>query len=57
VGTAKFFLDRAKEPSTWRGAAVMVGTLGVGVNPDAMQQIGLAVGAVISAIEIFRKEK
>ena len=53
----KFFLDRAREPSTWRGAAVMVGTLGVGVNPDAIQQIGLAVGAVISAIEIFRKEK
>jgi len=52
----KFFLDRAREPSTWRGAAIMAGTMGVGVNPEAVQQIGLAVGAVISAIEIFRKE-
>ncbi len=52
----KYILDRAKEPSTWRGLAVMLGAFGVYANPDAIQQIGTAVGADISAIEIFRRE-
>ena len=51
-----YFLSRVKEPSTWRGLAVMLGALGVGVNPEAVNQIGAAVGAAIAAVEIFRKE-
>jgi len=50
-----YFLDRAKEPSTWRGLSVLLGALGVYANPDAIQQVGIAVAGVISAIEIFRK--
>ena len=52
----KYLLDRAKEPSTWRGLSVLLGALGVYANPDAIQQIGVSVGAVISVIEIFRRE-
>lgn len=52
----KYFLDRAKEASTWRGLAVMLGAFGVYANPDAIQQVGVAVGAFVSAIEIFRKD-
>ena len=51
----KYFIDRAKEPSTWRGLAVMLGAFGVYANPDAIQQVGVAVAGIISAIEIFRK--
>lgn len=50
-----YFLDRAKEPSTWRGLSILLGALGVYANPDAIQQVGIAVAGVISAIEIFRK--
>lgn len=50
-----FILDRSKEPSTWRGVALLLGVLGVGYNPDAIMQIGVMVGAAVSAIEIGRK--
>jgi len=50
-----FAIDRAKEPSTWRGIALLLGVLGVGFNPDAIMQIGIMVGAAVSAIEIGRK--
>jgi hypothetical protein len=52
----KYLFDRLREPSTWRGAALLVGALGLQVQPDAIAQIGTAVGAVISVIEILRKE-
>ena len=52
-----FITDRLREPSTWRGIALMAGTLGVGLNPEAIQQVGVAVGAAIAAVEVFRKEK
>lgn len=50
-----YILDRAKEPSTWRGLALMLAAFGVSVNPEGIMQIGTAAGAVIAAIEIFRK--
>jgi hypothetical protein len=53
----QYILSRAKEPSTWRGISILIGVLGIQANPEAINQIGMATGAVISAIEIFRKEK
>jgi len=50
-----FAIDRSKEPSTWRGLALLLGVLGVSFNPDAVMQIGVMVGAAVSAIEIGRK--
>jgi len=50
-----FAIDRVKEPSTWRGIALLLGVLGVSFNPDAIMQIGIMVGAAVSAIEIGRK--
>lgn len=51
-----YILDRLKEPSTWRGIAVLVGTLGMHLSPDLIPAIGAAVAAVIGAIEVIRKE-
>lgn len=51
-----YVFQRAREPSTWRGLAMLLGAFGVGVNPEAINQIGVAVGAAIAAVEIFRKE-
>jgi hypothetical protein len=52
----RYVFDRLKEPSTWRGAAILAGAFGLRLQPDAIAQIGTAVGAAISVIEILRKE-
>lgn len=52
----QYFIDRAKEPSTWRGLALFAGAVGLHISPDALLTIGTAVSAIISVIEIFRKE-
>jgi hypothetical protein len=53
----KYFLDRMKEPSTWRGLALMLGALGVGVSPEMVNSIGSAVIAALGAIEVIRRER
>ena len=50
-----YLLDRLKEPSTWRGLAVMVGAFGVHMHPDLMPAIGTAVIAAIGLVEVVRK--
>lgn len=49
--------DRLKEPSTWRGLALLFGAAGIGMEPAAAEQISVSVAAAIAAIEIIRKEK
>jgi hypothetical protein len=53
----KYFLDRLKEPSTWRGLALMLGALGVGVSPDMLNSISGAVIAALGLIEVIRRER
>jgi hypothetical protein len=53
----KFVIDRLKEPSTFRGLAVILGLVGVNLTPDQSNTIAAAVAGVIAAIEIFRVEK
>jgi hypothetical protein len=46
----KFILDRAKEPSTWRGISLFLTALGVYVDPTLYQQIttiGLSVAGIL----------
>lgn len=52
----KWLLDRAREPSTWKGLALLAGIMGVNVAPELLMQIGTVVGAVIGAIDVGRKE-
>jgi hypothetical protein len=52
----QYLIDRAKEPSTWRGLALLAGAVGLHLSPDALPAIGAMVSAIISVIEIFRKE-
>jgi hypothetical protein len=52
-----YFIDRLKEPSTWRGLALMLGALGVGVSPEMVNSIGSAVIAALGAIEVIRRER
>ena len=44
------------QPSTWRGIAGIIATLGFGISPELTHVISIALGAALSAIEILRNE-
>lgn len=52
----RWLMDRVREPSTWKGLALLAGVMGLNVAPELLLQIGTVVGAVIGAIEVGRKE-
>ena len=53
----KTILDRLKEPSTYRGLAVLAGTAGIILSPELAAAIGATVAAIIGLIEVIRSEK
>ena len=44
------------QPSTWRGAAGIAALFGISLSPELTHQIAIALGAALSAIELFRNE-
>lgn len=50
------WLRLLKQPSTYRGIALVLGVLGVGVAPALITEIGSAVAGVIAVIEMVRDE-
>jgi hypothetical protein len=50
-------ISRLKEPSTFRGLAILAGLGGIAVDPAQVNAIAAAVAAVIALIEVFRDEK
>ena len=44
------------QPSTWRGMAGLAALCGISLSPTLTEQIALALGAILSAIELFRNE-
>jgi hypothetical protein len=52
----KAILARLKEPSTFRGLAVLGGLVGLSLSPLHWDAIAAAVAAAIGLIEVFRKE-
>ncbi len=51
------FISHLKQPSTFRGLAVLGGLAGLSLSPQHWEAIGSAVAAIIAAIEIFRDER
>ena len=49
-------LARLKEPSTFRGLAILAGLGGIAIDPAQVNAIAAAVAAIIALIEVFRKE-
>ncbi|MBF0192280.1 MAG: hypothetical protein HQL99_14235 [Magnetococcales bacterium] len=45
----QFLIERAREPSTWRGAAMMLTAVGVSVSPESMNDI-VAVGTGLAGL-------
>jgi len=50
-------LSHLKQPSTFRGLAVLGGLAGLSLSPQHWEAIGSAVAAAIALVEIFRNEK
>jgi hypothetical protein len=46
-----------KQPSTIRGLAILLGLVGVNLDPDQVNAITAGVVAALGLIEVFRKEK
>ena len=44
------------QPSTWRGVAGFTALFGIRLSPELTNQIAIALGAALSAIELFRNE-
>jgi len=51
----KYLLDRLKEPSTWRGLAILATVFGININPEQVNAIVTVGGCVIGAIGAFTK--
>jgi hypothetical protein len=52
-----YILARLKEPSTYRGLAILGGIVGISLDPEQWTAISAAVAAVIGLVEVFRREK
>jgi len=50
-------IERLKEPSTYRGLALLGAVVGINLSPDLTAAIASAAAAVIGLIEILRREK
>lgn len=49
----QYMLERAKEPSTWRGVVLLLTAVGVPISPDLIEPIvsvGLAVSGLIGIL-------
>jgi hypothetical protein len=52
-----YFIERAKEPSTWRGVILLLAAIGVPIAPDLAESI-IAVGmALAGLIGVFTSDK
>lgn len=50
-------ISQLKQPSTFRGLAILAGLLGCKVSPQMTDSIAASVVAVLGLIEVFRNER
>jgi len=48
-----FFLNRLREPSTWRGCIMLATGLGVAMSPETIEQVVVAGTAMTGLIGMF----
>lgn len=49
----QYFLDRAQEPSTWRGVVLLATAAGVNIAPELMNAIisaGIAIAGLLGVV-------
>lgn len=50
-------LDRFTEPSSYAGLSVLLGSIGLNLNPGYMQALTYGLCAIACAASVFLKEK
>lgn len=53
----QFLLERAKEPSTWRGLALFASALGITIKPEAIDYIAALGMGASGLIGMFTADK
>ena len=53
----KFFVERLKEPSTWRGMVLVLTALGITMNPDLVAAITAVGTGVAGLIGVLAKDR
>lgn len=56
MNVTDYALNRLKEPSTWRGLISFAMALGIGIHPEAIEQIVVAGVAAVGLILTFKKD-
>lgn len=46
----------ARQPSTWRGLALLLSAFGVVVDPGLVEQVGVGVVGLIGLAEVIKNE-
>lgn len=46
----------ARQPSTWRGLALLLSAFGVVVDPGLIEQVGVGVVGLIGLVEVVKNE-
>lgn len=50
------FKQYARQPSTWRGLALLLAAFGVVVDPGLIEQVGVGVVGLIGLIEVAKND-
>lgn len=53
----QLILQYLRQPSTWRGLALILAAAGIAVDPALLEQIGVGVVGAIGLIETLRNER
>ena len=52
-----YFIERAKEPSTWRGLFLILGAIGVPVAPDLANEIMATAMSAAGLVGVLTADK
>lgn len=47
----------ARQPSTWRGLAILLAMAGITIEPGLLEQVGIGVAAAIGIGEVVMNER
>lgn len=53
----QLILKYIRQPSTWRGLALVLAATGITVDPTLLEQVGTGVVALIGLAEVLKNER
>jgi hypothetical protein len=46
-----------RQPSTWRGLALVLAAAGITIDPGLLEQVGVGVVGLLGLYEVFKNER